>query len=217
MTQNKDLKPRPPVSAPAVFEVTQAGEHNTNIAHIEHAHMPVVIVPMQASPNTPSGQAIQFDLSCYHLFVIAGEDFLTGRFFVDPTRALTEYTSDELKARYQRLNSEAIEELKRFPALFMAENAQIGRALPEQEAHWGNLVDIRVQDNGIRIAFNKIMHVPQQRLNEYHHHFGITSHGRMSELNRTHWALKRVNLLEAFTDTETTYLPFTGSQGGVWG
>lgn len=195
--------------------MTQAGHHNTNIAHAEQVHMPVMILPTQLSRNASPGSAPRLDPSCYHLFVIAGEDFSTGRFLVNSTRALTEHTSDELKKRYQHLESADIDKLKNFPALFMDENAEIVRALPDQLARWGYLTDIRVQDNGIRIAFNTVMTVPQQCLNDNSHHFGIQAYGRMSELNRTHWALKRVNLFEAFNDAGINYLPYETIQGGV--
>lgn len=214
---SKDVEVRNPLAAPALFEVTQGGENNTNIAHVEHANMPVLIVQQtaQASSTALPMMSLELDWRNYHLFVIAGEDFSTGRFFVDPTRALTEYTSDELKQRYQHLTPAAIEELKRFPALFMAENEEFGKATSGQYAYWGYLTDIRVQDNGIRITFTRICPVPQQKLNENNNHFGIFSRSRFSELNRTHWALKRVNLHESFNEAGINYMPINVPQGGI--
>lgn len=209
------IERRTSASTPTVHGVTQAGHHNTNIAHVEHVLMPMVIAPPATSSNVLSGTAQQLDSSCYHLFVIADEDFQADRFLVDPTRALTESTAPELKQRYQHLQPDILQELKNYPALFMAENGAMGRALDDQQAWFGIINSIRVQDNGIRIGFQKIHAIPQQALNEHSYHFGIHSYGRMSELNRTHWALKRINLFEAFHDAGINYLPYTITQGGV--
>lgn len=215
MMVSKSVEPRQPSAVPEIHRVTQAGHHNTNIAHVERVIMPMVFAPSAASSNTASGTTRQLDSSCYHLFVIAGEDFETDRFLVDPTRALTEYTAPELKERYQHLQPEILHELGSYPALFMAENGAIGHALDGQQAWFGIINSIRVQDNGIRIGFQKIHAISQQALNDNSNHFGIQTYGRISELNRTHWALKRVNLFEGFNESGINYLPYAITQGGV--
>ncbi|MSS84809.1 hypothetical protein FYJ24_08535 [Actinomycetaceae bacterium WB03_NA08] len=212
---SKSVEPRQPNGMPEVYGVTQAGHHNTNIAHVEHVFMPMVIAPSATLSNTASGAARQLDPSCYHLFVIAGEDFSTDHFLVDPTRALTEATASELKQRYQHLQPDMLQELMNYPALFMAENGAMGRALDDQQAWFGIINSIRVQDNGIRIGFQKIQAIPQQALNDHSHYFAINAYSRISELNRTHWALKRVNLFEAFNDAGINYLPYAITQGGI--
>lgn len=211
----QSIEPHHSAAPVAPLNVTQAGQNNTNIAHIEHARMQMVVLSPQSSPEDPVWELPQMDLSCYHLFVIGGEDFPANHFYVDPSRALTEYTAEELKTRYQHLEASACEELLRFPALFMTENADIGRAAPDQRAWWGAVTSIRVQDNGIRIGYQKCFAISQQELNWNDHHFGIARHGRISEMNRTHWALKRVNLLEAFDDADISYLPFARKTGGT--
>ncbi len=209
------IEPRQPSSVPQMRRVTQAGHHNTNIAHVERVFMPLVLPLSTTSPKTDAGSARELDPSCYHLFVVADEDFESDRFLVDPTRALTESTAPELQQRYQHLQADILEELKSYPALFMAENGAIGHALHDQQAWFGIIESIRVQDNGIRIGFQKIHPIAQQALNDNHQRFGIRVYGRTSELNRRHWALKRVDLFEAFDDARISYLPYAIKREGV--
>ena len=57
--------------------------------------------------------------------------------------------------------------------------------------------DVKIQDNGIKIYYTVITAIQQQILNEQCSEFGICGARSFNELNRTHWALKQINLIEA--------------------
>lgn len=90
------LEPRRTQIRPAPANVTQAGHHNTNIAHVNKAFMPVFVSTgtPATTVGTPAGTCL--DPSCYHLFVVGDEDFSSDRFYIHPRRALTEYTAEDL-------------------------------------------------------------------------------------------------------------------------
>lgn len=211
----KDLTPVGNSSAVAQVQVHQGGENNLQIAHADQVNPTQVQVYVPGARHLPSSTRAghqagmrPMDPSHYHLFVIGGEDFDSDRFMVDPTRALTEYTDATLKEQFARLEPDMINQLKLFPAIFASENALYGQAADGQTAYWGAVTDIRVQDNGIRIGFHIIHPIPQNLLNENATYLGINGYRFVNELNRTHWALKRVNLFEAFQDAGIPYQPY---------
>ena len=129
--------------------------------------------------------------------MILGENFEDNYFLVPKDRALTESTNDELKTKYASLSPEAIEGLKRYPAIFADENHSYGKTDDAQDAYFGFVKDVKIQDNGIKIYYTIITAIPQQILNEQCFELGICGTRSFNELNRTHWALKQINLIEA--------------------
>lgn len=93
--------------------------------------------------------------------------------------------------------AEAIEDLKRYPAIFADENHSYGKTDDAQDAYFGFVKDVKIQDNGIKIYYTIITAIPQQILNEHCFELGIGGARSFNELNRTHWALKQINLIEA--------------------
>nr|WP_294461819.1 hypothetical protein [uncultured Ruminobacter sp.] len=92
---------------------------------------------------------------------------------------------------------EAVEGLKRYPAIFADKNHSYGKTDDAQDAYLGFVKDVKIQDNGIKIYYTIITAIPQQILNEQCFEFGICGARSFNELNRTHWALKQINLIEA--------------------
>lgn len=207
VTQNVPAAlPENPLASPSII---QAGQNNTNIARVENAFAPTIILTPNAPAASQPNTILPLDTSCYHLFVIAGEDFSTGQLLINPRRALTECVSEEIKKRFQHLQPHTHKQLQKYPALFMSENNKPGKASSDQQAFLGFITEIRVQDNGIRIGYQTYnIPISQQSLNENADKLGIVVRGRMSELDRTHWTLKRVNLFEAFNDAGINFLPF---------
>ena len=139
----------------------------------------------------------KLDYECYNLFVISGEEFSGKYFIVSKDRALTESTNSGLKAKYAGLSEKAIAKIKTFPAIFADENRLYGKAEDSQIAHYGIITDIKIQDNGIKVYFECLTDIRQQILNELKEELGISYATAFNELNRTHWALKQINLVEA--------------------
>ena len=134
----------------------------------------------------------------YNLFVVGGEPFNEGHFLVEKDRALTtaEGIAPEISAEFAALTPEAIAKIKTFPSLIAGENRQYGCTDTDHLAFFGMVTDIRIQENGIKIYFQKFCSLPQQRLNETMRELAIHGKPSYNELNRTHWAIKKVNLIE---------------------
>ena len=101
-----------------------------------------------------------------------------------------------MKALCAALTPEAIAIVKTFPALFCSENHHFTKTDPDHMAYYGYVTDIKVQDNGIKIYFTKLNAFPQQVLIDIAAELCIGGARAFNELSRTHWAIKRVNLVE---------------------
>lgn len=133
----------------------------------------------------------------YNLFVQGCDDYLDNEYFyVAKDRALnTGMTSDSIRDEINALRPEDIERIKTFPAIICAENHKYGKTDEEQMAYYGVVYDIKVQDNGIKIYYRILNNIRQQILNEHLFELGLTGNDRLNELNRTHWAIKRIDLV----------------------
>ena len=186
-------------------EINLPGDHNTLIAHadnVKNEYRPTILItnPM---PGMQQGYAIAvtLNLDFYNLIVVAG-DVLDGtnHVMVDKERAITESTSDELKKRYAALTPEAIAEIKTFPTIIATENHSYGKTDEAHYAHYGMITDIKVQDNGIKIYYQFLNSIPQQKLNELLFELGLQGNSNFNELNRMHWAIKRINMVEVLRE-----------------
>lgn len=159
--------------------------------------IPYMVIPQQVSttsnaPNT----SFALNTDYYNLFVIGNETFSDGHFIVPKDRALTQSMTPENKAQFSSLSDEAIERIKTFPSLFASENHCFGKTDDDHCAIFGLVSEVRIQDNGIKIHFRSLWSIQQQRLNEIIFQLAIDGTTSFNELNRTHWAIKRLNLIE---------------------
>ena len=159
--------------------------------------IPYVVIPQQVSttrnaPNT----TFTLNTDYYNLFVIGTETFSDGHFIVPKDRALTESMTPENKAQFSALTDEAIARIRTFPSIFASENHYYGKTDDDHQAIFGIVKEVRIQDNGIKIHFQSLWPIPQQRLNEIIFQLAIGGTTSFNELDRTHWAIKRVNLIE---------------------
>ena len=188
--------------------LTQYGDGGVQIAQVANLSHNVTYI-IAGAPVGIHGQpktSVTINTDCYNLFVMGGEEFDRDHFLVPKDRALTESTAPEMKEKYALLDETAIEELKKFPAIFASENEMYGKTTAEQLAIYGLIRDIKVQDNGIKVSFYPLTYISQQRLNELCFELGISKASGYNEFNRTHWALKRINLIEALTDAGISVL-----------
>ena len=180
----------------AVF--TQTGNKNTQIAHANSVNQVFnIIVPGMAHPaGRTSNTSVSLNLDFYNLFVIGKEHFQGEDFIIPKDRALTESMSDEVEEQFSALSADAISQIRTFPSLFASENHQYGRTDDTHMAYFGLVTDVKIQDNGIKVYFYKLSVIPQQMLNEIAFKLALERAASFNELDRTHWAIKRVNLIE---------------------
>lgn len=159
--------------------------------------IPTVVVPaLVPTTGSTANTAITINTDYYNLFVIGNETFSEGHFIVPKDRALTESMTPENKAQFSALTDEAIAKIKTFPSIFASENHSYGKTDDAHQAIFGLVSEVRIQDNGIKIRFLPLWTIPQQRLNEIASKIVIHGASSFNELNRTHWAIKRLNLIE---------------------
>ncbi len=104
------------------------------------------------------------------------------------SRAVVEYTADEISERYKNFDEKAIEELKSFPTLFVIENETV-------ESRIGYITKIRPRPNTIVIDFEFDPNLPSLKIGAIE---GIRIDIDLGswELSRTHWAIKDEPIFE---------------------
>lgn len=133
----------------------------------------------------------------YNIFVIGGEEFDKPYFKVPRDRALTHLMSEETMAKFSSMTQENKDEIKTMPSLFMAENRDYGKADDDQMVIYGFVSDLKIYDNDVKICYcGYKIDIPQQRLNECLEELGLVGNNRFNELNRTHWSIKRCDLIQ---------------------
>lgn len=138
----------------------------------------------------------RIDREFYNLFVVNTEAFDRPYFKISRDRSLSEMMSDDVKAAFAPMTPEHKERIKTLPSLFMAENNRYGNATDEQNVIYGFVSDIKVYENDVKIYFCGYYNIPQQRLNELLDELGLSGNNKFNEMNRTHWAIKRCDLIE---------------------
>ena len=125
----------------------------------------------------------------YNLFVDSDANAWDGdvqKFSIDRCLREREYTDRDLAARYGSLSSDAIEELRRYPCVFAYESQC------NKDPLYGFIKDVTVLLGEVRVEYMIQLErfIAASQLNEIRHRLDI---GRF-ELNRTHWAVKEVDL-----------------------
>jgi len=106
----------------------------------------------------------------------------------DKSRAVVEYTVDEISERYKFFDAVAIEELKAFPALFVTEGETA-------ESRIGYITDIRLRSNSVVINYEFDPILPALPIGAIEAMRVDIDLGRL-ELTRTHWAIKDEPILK---------------------
>ena len=154
----------------------------------------------------------QISQEYYNLFVIGVEEYEKNYFFVEPDRAVSKYerTAPEIVEQFGSLNDWAVAQIKTFPSIFAAESRFINYQIdPNQKAYLGFVKKVKVQQNNlIKIHFEKLQSVSQQTLLNLMSELEIVGRPRCSELERTHWAIKNINLIEILEDVGINMLNF---------
>lgn len=123
----------------------------------------------------------------YSLIVTADDKAWQGEPYLLSRGRVFEYTEDEVVARFKELNEEQLARLYQLPTVFAFEKG-LG-----QNALLGRVVRVRIQNRAVRIEYKLDGDAPIS-------HDLLLQHADMLdiadwELNRTHWAVKDVDLL----------------------
>ena len=201
-TENHNLPASSSKGVPAIA-MELHGDNSTQVGYAEKVERNTTIV-IAGAGSERTQQAMNgrhYSTDYYHLFCIGIEDYTKGYFMVDGSRALTECIAPDLKEKYGKLNTpEIIDELMSFPALFTSENHSYGSTDETHIAYFGIVTGIKVREYGVQV----LTQIAQQRLNELSMELGFNNRYFTNELNRTHWTIKRIDLVETLHDA---YLP----------
>lgn len=182
------------------------GNNNTLVAHTDAVNNTYSVMMVGGAPPRPgspsAAHTITLNTDFYNLLVV-GDDELNPQYchcLVRKDRAITESTSKELKAAYATLSDDAISVLKTYPAIIATENHAYGKTDADHYAAYGLIVDVKIQDNGIKVYYQILNWIPQQKINEFRFELGIEGCSGTNELNRMHWAIKKINAVEVLRE-----------------
>ncbi|EOC1427671.1 toll/interleukin-1 receptor domain-containing protein [Cronobacter dublinensis subsp. beijingensis] len=126
----------------------------------------------------------------FNLLVSAGEgDWNNPSWVISKSRFL-EYTDENIKERFQNLSDMVINNLKAMPTLFMYEDYH------RTSAKIGQITEVQRRQTELKITYSfnpSINEIPYEILKSIYNDLDIVTN---FEPNRTHWAIKDVNLIE---------------------
>lgn len=190
VTQNNPLSPQ------GQDQYQQTGNDNLMISNYGTVE---INVQQGWVPPTPDGTIYipsTINREYYNLFVVGSEEFDRPYFKIMRKRALYGYMTDETKKKYDALTPEMIDEIKTLPSLFMAENNEYGKATDDQRVIYGFVSDVKIYDEDVKIYYCSYATIEQQLLNGLLEELGLRGTSAFNELNHTHWAIKRVDLIQ---------------------
>lgn len=124
----------------------------------------------------------------YNLLVSSSEDAWNGDpWQIELERCIREYTDKEITQKLGDLNASAVADLKRLPCIFAYEKPN------KMDPHFGVLRDITYRQGEVKIGYELQPLTPfltAEELSAMSFDLDISKW----ELNRTHWAVKDVNL-----------------------
>lgn len=179
-------------------QVVQTGNNNVTIPNYGTVNL-TVQQQMAVMPYFGGNfyVPVRVDREYYNIFVIGTEEFDKPYFKVPRDRALTHLMSEETMKKFSLLTPENKEWIKTMPSLFMAENRNYGKADEDQKVIYGFVSDIKVYDNDVKVYYcGYKIDIPQQCLNERLEELELVGDNRFNEMNRTHWSIKRCNLIQ---------------------
>ncbi len=124
----------------------------------------------------------------YNLLVSADENAWEGEPIVfEERRCIYEYTDNALFKKYHSFSGESIEALTKFPCVFAYE------AFNKKDPKFGLITEIKKRQGEIKIHY-EIVHLNRFMTHEQFKLLEFELDILEWEMNRTHWALKNVNL-----------------------
>ncbi len=125
----------------------------------------------------------------FNLFISGAPNFWDASpYEYDRSRAIVEYTANEISERYRFFDENAINELKSFPALFVTEQETI-------ESRIGYITNIRVLSHSVSIEFEidkNLPLLPKGAIEAMREDIDLGPW----ELYRTHWTVKDVPIVD---------------------
>lgn len=157
------------------------------VTDINKPMVPYILQPI-AEEKLKNNQFLNFDY--YGLFIKNNIDFSNNNQVTIPlNRALNESTDEDLKKLIHTQNHYISDNVTLFPVIF-------GNEIPGNESklfYYGKIKNIKQKSNDTLLISYKILgNIPIEKILNHKEELEIKNY----ELNRTHWALKEVNVVE---------------------
>lgn len=193
----------------------QTGATNVHVTNQDGGTVNINYNILQPTANNSAELLIavqSFSKEYYQLIVTCEDDVFTNHVVtVSTDRALNQYlVPPEILDRCSSLSDAGIAELKTFPALICRENTEYhGITDPNQWAIYGYIKRIKKSYKSIKIAFQPIASINQQKLCEKKNaiYFDLNMDCAITDLNRSAWSVHKVNLFEAFKVADIMNMP----------
>ena len=183
---SNDIQPNQPVTLslhPDTQTIQQTGEKNVFANHVDNLNVTLQTLntPPQLITQAPKPATLSLNNEYYNLIVGGEMDFYNIQpFTLSIDRSLKEYMGDEL--------------VKEFP-ISSSENISYGHTDEDQVLGLGYIRQLKVRHEAVKIYPHIIYLLPQQRLNESLFDLDIRGNSSFNEFNRTHWCIKKVDLI----------------------
>lgn len=164
------------------------------VNHHYHYHYYVTnghqIAEQQAPPQEPM-------CDYFNVIVCNDIDFTSvNAFSIARSRVFENQNEYEVTEQFSDLTEHSIQRLKKFPTLFANENRKYGFTDDSQVLAYGYIEHIEVRGGSVWITPRYGFHLKQQQFNVSLAYYGLYTSYVLNELNRTHWAVKKLNLEE---------------------
>ncbi len=130
--------------------------------------------------------------SNYYNLLVGFDPFDKDYVLVPKERALTEYIQNDIKAEFGSWSAEAIEKIKKLPAIISME----ADGTDEQQAVFAFIKNIKIQENGIKVYFQRYFPIPFTVLRANQQELAL----HLFEYTRTHWTIKNIDVVEVLQD-----------------
>jgi len=198
---SNDIQPNQPVTLslhPDTQTIQQTGEKNVFANHVDNLNVTLQTLntPPQLVIQAPKLATLSLNNEYYNLIVRDEIDlYNTQPFTLSIDRSLKEYMGDELVKEFPISSSETQKRVLTFPSIFANENVSYGHTNEKQLLGLGYIRQLKVRYEAVKIYPHIIYLLPQQRLNESLFDLDIQGNSFFNEFNRTHWCIKKVNLI----------------------
>lgn len=176
---------------------TQNGNHNVQIGNVQHMYL-------NSDEENLCSVGTEIDYNYYNLFVTDDSNFRPnskkscGTIFIPIRKMLKiEYTDINISKQFIPLVPKSRIAVKKFPSVFAAENKLIdgyNEIDPEQSVYIGYIKDIDIKSDTLKISFDAPLVLQQTSLVNLSDKLCLVKKMRFSELEDSHWAIKKVNL-----------------------
>lgn len=198
---SNDIQPNQPVTLslhPDTQTIQQTGEKNVFANHVDNLNVTLQTLntPPQLVIQASKLATLSLNNEYYNLIVRDEIDlYNTQPFTLSIDRSLKEYMGDELVKEFPISSSETQKRVLTFPSIFANENVSYGHTNEKQLLGLGYIRQLKVRYEAVKIYPHIIYLLPQQRLNESLFDLDIQGNSFFNEFNRTHWCIKKVNLI----------------------